>query len=110
MNRLKKEERNDESTNDVYRDLSILGTLAVNSSKKHSLKVIENGIKVPMRPFTSVLVRAPIGNTKSTFLNVVARHGKKDGEPKRKILTEITRAGLVGAIDTKSQNFVPVHA
>jgi hypothetical protein len=97
-------------SSEIYNDLSLLGTIALNSTRKLSLVVIEDGKGKCIRPFSSILLRAPIGNTKSTFLNVVASHGKKDSEPRRKILTEITRAGLVGTIDTKTQTFIPGYA
>jgi len=83
------------------KELSFLTNTALASSKIHSLTVEEKMKEYRMRPSFHVIVRAPVGQVKSTIMEEIA------GKVNREVITEITRAGLVGAIDQKTMQFIP---
>lgn len=54
-----------------------------------------------MRPSLHIQIHAPIGQVKSSIMDEIA------AKKKTEVLTEVTRPGLVGAIDSKSMQFIP---
>jgi len=83
------------------KELSFLTNTALASAKIRSLTVEEKTKDYRMRPSFHVILMAPIGQIKSTVMGEIAQ---KVG---REVITEITRAGLVGAIDQKTMQFIP---
>lgn len=53
-----------------------------------------------MRPSLHIILRSPIGQMKSTIMEEIALKKNKE------VITELTRAGLVGALDCKTMQFI----
>lgn len=81
--------------------MSFLTNTALSSAKVHSLTVEEKTKDYRMRPSFHIMLTAPVGQIKSTVLEEIAQ------KVNREVITEITRAGLVGAIDQKTMQFIP---
>src|SRR5207249_668497 len=75
------------------------------SARLQKLTIITDGKEQEIRPFINVILRAPLGQVKTSILHEVAKFGKKENGPHRKIMNKITEPALVGSIDTKSHNF-----
>jgi hypothetical protein len=86
-------------------NMSKLVSLSVASVKIEKLTIEEFRGPVTIRPQMHLLLRAPTGAMKSTILNAIQ---KQTSTPKRpnEIISEVTRAGLVGSIDGKTMQLV----
>jgi len=86
------------------KDLSELVNLSLESAKIDRLILEEPARTFIIRSQLHLLLRAPVGQLKSTILNEI---GDKLGIP---VITEITHAGMVGAFDNKTSMFIPGYA
>ena len=85
----------------MAQELSFLVNTALASARIKTLKVEEKERIFKMRPSLHIILRSPIGQLKSTIMDEI---GEKRGI---EVITEISRAGMVGAIDSKSMQFIP---
>lgn len=85
----------------VSKELSFLVNSAVNSALIRSLVVEEDEKDFAMRPSLHLIFQAGIGQVKSTVMSQI---GAKVG---RQVITEISRAGLVGSIDGRTTQLIP---
>jgi hypothetical protein len=78
------------------RSINILVNLAMNSAKIKKLIIHEPNKDFEMRSQIHVFFQAPIGNCKSTVLNMIANSVSQP------VWATITRPGLVGSMDPKT--------
>jgi len=85
----------------ISSDISFLINTAIASAKIKKLHVEEKGGMYRMRPSLHVILSAPVGQVKSTIMEQIAP------VVNREIITESTRAGLVGSLDNKTYQMIP---
>jgi hypothetical protein len=88
------------SLDQIQKDINFIGNIAIASSKISTLTIEENKGTFQIRPTIHPMLRAPSGEGKSTIMNEIS---KALNVP---VQTEITRAGLVGTIDPKTQQYI----
>jgi hypothetical protein len=81
---------------EVSKNISFLVNTAVATVKIKKLTVMENNGAYNMRPTLHLILSAPVGQLKSTILQQIADTFK------REVITEVTRAGLVGSLDNQT--------
>jgi hypothetical protein len=91
---------NQVSLETLSKNVSYLVNTSIATAKIHSLIAQEKNRQYKMRSSLHLLLGAPIGQLKSTILDEVS---KITG---MKVLTEITRAGMVGTFDGKAKHFM----
>lgn len=84
----------------LQQKISFLVNAAMATATIHKLTVKEPKGNFNMRPSLHVLIGMPTGQLKSTILNEIATITK------RQVITETSKAGLVGSIDQRAQDFV----
>lgn len=85
----------------ISKELSFLVNSSIRSAKISGLILEESRGDFVARPSLHILLMAPIGQAKSTVLGQIS---KLVG---RSVITELTRAGLVGTLDSKTLQLVP---
>lgn len=85
----------------ISEDLSFLINSCAATAKIKQIVVEEEEENFLLRSSMHLLLLAPIGQIKSTILSQIA------GQTKREVITEITRAGLVGSLDSKTIQIIP---
>jgi len=81
-------------------DLSFLVNIAIASAKIKKLVVEEKHKRYNMRPVIHIILHAPVGQIKSTILNEISDITKTS------VITEATKAGLVGTLDNKTMQII----
>jgi hypothetical protein len=91
---------------DHIKNISLLVSFTLASSKIKSVTIQERDREYSVRPQLHLLLRANTGSLKSTILNEVYKVLRNNGYERVTKLDEITRPGLVGTIDPKLMQYV----
>jgi len=84
----------------ISKELSFLVNTALASAQIKTLKIEEKEKIFKMRPSLHILLGSPIGQLKSSIMEEIGAMKNQE------VITELTRAGLVGALDNKSMQFI----
>lgn len=84
----------------VSKELSFIINASLRSAKVKRLVLEEPHVEYSSRPVLHVLLRAPVGQAKSTIMSQIG------AAVNSKVITEVSRAGLVGSLDGKTMQII----